>query len=68
VVSGRLAALLAFLLPTRGRHHVPDSPAAAVPEPAPDEDEGVSPADFTRFDLPPGRVRPYVWRDEDGAP
>lgn len=68
-MSGRLAALLAFLLPTRGRHCVPASPAAAVrDETAPDEDEGVSPADFTRFDLPPGRVRPYVWRDEDGAP
>lgn len=66
-MSGRLAALLAFLLPTRGRHT--GSAAPAVPEPVPDEEEGVSPADLTRFDLPPRRVRPYVWPydDEDGA-
>jgi hypothetical protein len=67
VVSGRLAALLAFLLPSRGRH---SGPAAAVPdEPDRDKDEDVSPADFTMFDLPTGRVPPYMRPgDEDGAP
>ena len=69
-MSGRLAALLARLLPSRGRHTGPATPAAAVPdEPAPDAgDEGASPSDMTMFDLPPGRVRPYVLPgDEDGA-
>jgi len=62
-VTGRLAALLAWLLPARGRH---SGPAAVVPdEPGPDEDEGVSPSDMTMFDLPPGRVRPYVWPGEE---
>ena len=69
MVTGRLAALLAFLLPSRGRHSGPAAQAAAVPdEPARDEDEGVSPSDMTMFDLPPGRVRPYVWPGgEDGV-
>jgi hypothetical protein len=62
----RLAALLAFLLPARGRHVTapvaPDEPAQAA------EDEGVSPSDMTMFDLPPGRVRPYVLPGEDGTP
>jgi hypothetical protein len=65
-VTGRLAALLAFLLPSRGRHAGPAAQAAAVPdESTPDEDEGVSPADMTMFDLPPGRVRRYVWPGEE---
>ena len=61
-----LAALVAFLLPARGRHCV--APAAAEEPAQAAEDEGVSPADMTRFDMPPGRVRPYVWPgDEDGG-
>ena len=69
-MTGRLAALLAFLLPSRGRHTGPSSSSAAVADKsAADEDEGVSPSDMTMFDLPPGRVRPYVRPgDEDGAP
>ena len=67
-LTGCLAALLAHLLPSRGRHSGSASPAAAGPEdPAADaEDERV---DLTMFDLPTGRVPPYVWPgDEDGAP
>jgi hypothetical protein len=61
-----LVALLARLLPSRGRHSGP--PAVAVPEPAPDaEDEGASPADYTVFDFPPRMARPYVRPHDDEA-
>ena len=68
-MSGRLAALLAWLLPSRGRHTGPETSSQRETRfPPPDaEDEDVSPADLTMFDLPTGRVPPYVWPDdEDG--
>lgn len=83
-MNGRLAALLAWLRPSRGRHSaappaavaVPDDPAQAEDDdtivwgvPPEDDDDGVSPADLTMFDLPPGRARPYIQPgDQEGQP
>jgi hypothetical protein len=61
-----LSALLSRVFPGRGRHRSisedDDTIVWGLP-PADgddDDDEGVSPADMTIFDLPPRRDRPYV--------
>jgi len=63
-VSRLLAALLARVLPVRGRHSrlpVPDDDTPVFLAAVQEDDEGVSPADEkTRLDL--SRVRPYVDR------
>jgi hypothetical protein len=71
-----LVALLTLLLPCRGRHCAVRAAVAADeprdlrvrrrrrPAQAAGGDEDVSAAEFTRFDLPPGRARPYVLPSE----
>jgi hypothetical protein len=61
-VNRIFAAVLAFLLPSRGQHSSPHGPLAPTPEqPLPAaEAESVSASDMTVFDHPPGRVRRYV--------
>lgn len=58
-----LVALLARVLPSRGRHTglaAPQDPPAP-PDPVWD-DAWYSPGEMTRLDIPPFRVRPYVGR------
>ncbi len=83
-VSRLAAFLRGLLRPARGRHHSRrggQHTATALPAdtgvpwgeaPAPDgdsePDDSISPADFTQFDLPPGRVRRYARPNDSGSP
>jgi hypothetical protein len=56
-----LAAMMAWLFPSRGRHSEPAGLDVTRPQlPDPDPAGDFSPSDMTLLDLPPGRVRPYV--------
>jgi hypothetical protein len=53
-------------------HNHPELPPwgeAGQPDGAPaEDDDSISPADFTRFDIPPGRLRPYARPDDPEGP
>jgi hypothetical protein len=65
-VNRLLAALAGRLFPGRGRHQrLPDPDDTADLPVVPVRDDGPSPGEVTRLDIPPFRVRPYVDGDED---
>ena len=63
-----LAALAARLFPHRGRHQrLPDPDDTADMPVVPVRDDGPSPGEVTRLDIPPALDRPYVRPGDEGG-